>query len=90
MITEDILVHIGFLSVEPKRRQLLTHSAQMEGQYMDIILPENSHLSSFGQFRMMARSTVIVTIAVFRGLRSTRFRLVCCSYCKCVSPARRH
>ena len=79
MITEDvILVHTDFLSVEPKRR-LLTYSVQTEGQYMDIILPDKSHPSSLGQCRVTARSTVIVTIAVLHGLRSTRFRLVCCS-----------
>jgi len=80
MIMEDvILVHIEFLSVEPKRRQVPTHSVQMEGRYMDVILPDKSHPSSLGQFRMTARSTMIVTFAVFHGLRSTRFRLVCCS-----------
>jgi len=82
IIKEDvILVHIEFLSVEPNRRQVLTHSAQMEGQYMEIILPYKSHPTSLEQFRMTARSTVIVAFAVFHGLRSTRFRLACCSWC---------
>jgi hypothetical protein len=47
MITEDVtLMHVEFLSVELKRRVLLTHRAQMEVQYMENILPDSSHLSS--------------------------------------------